>query len=237
MQDICIKTISNVFPNHMEINEILEHRGAMADNYGFFTPVGEHSFKKKSRKTVTPDMQKRIWNTHIGTGVKEVPCPLCGINIIKCPNNRCALENAHIVCDKFFMGEPSPLSLYPSCASCNNRCGEECILDFLFSAGRWKQLEDLIRSVHATFVMQNSDLPPERLFMHEVMDHLYGWERYKAGGGIVNEFEIYNIARSLHMKELNQEIAALNDRMREKMDEMEMLSKCKAKRRGPPSIC
>jgi hypothetical protein len=181
-------------------------------------------------------MQKSIWDTHIGTGIKEAPCPLCGINVIQCPSKRCGLEMAHIVADKYFTGEPSPLSLYPSCVSCNNKCGEVCILDYLFNSGRGKQLEALIRSVHACFMMQNRDLEPERLFMHNVIDHLYGWERYKAGGGLQNDLEIFHIARSLHMQQLNEEILALNAQMQQKARELEALAKGLPKRRRPPII-
>jgi len=204
----------------------------------FFPPVrpAKEAPNKRARKTITTEVQKNVWNTHIGTGIKEIACPLCGHNVIKCPTSRCGLECAHIVADRFFTGEPSPLSLYPSCGSCNNSCRESCILDFLFQAGRYKQLENLIRSVHGQFSILNSDLPPERLLMHEVIDHLYGFERYKAGGGIYNDVEIYTFARSVHMKQLNEQMKELSRQIDAKSDEMRLLSVTIPKRKRPPSV-
>lgn len=198
----------------------------------FFYPINS----KKARKAVTVEMQRNIWNTHIGTNVKEAPCPLCGINVIQCPTKRCGLELAHIVCEKFFIGEPSPLSLYPSCVSCNNNCGTDNIFDFLFSAGRWKQLENLIRSVHSVFVMMNPNQSDERLMMHNVIDQLYGWERYKSGGGIFNDVEIYNFARMIHMKRLNEELILLTRQMHQKTEEMQLVSQNIPKRKRPPTV-
>jgi len=200
------------------------------------TPFATLPPMKKSRKNIPLTMQKSIWDTHMGTGTKEAPCPLCGINMIQCPSKRCGLELAHIVCEKYFMGEPSPLSLYPSCVSCNNKCGEMCILDFLFVAGRGKQLENLLLSVHKCFVMQNRDLERGQLMMHNVINHLYGWERYKAGGGLQNDWDILHIARSLHMQQLNEEILALNTKMQQKAHELEALAKDVPKRRRPPIL-
>lgn len=201
-----------------------------------FAPPILPNGNKKARKTVTLEIQKHVWDTHIGTGMKESPCPLCGEALIRSPTSRCGLELAHIVADKWFSGKLSPLSLYPSCSACNNRCEDDCLLDFLFRIGRHKQLERLIVAVHGLYCVMNPNQPPERLLMHNVIDSLYGWERYKSGGGIYNDVEIYNFARMVHIKQLNKEMDDITRQLRNKADEMQLVSTNIPTRKRPPSI-
>lgn len=176
------------------------------------------------RKPVTVEQQREIWNCHIGIEHKEATCPLCGKNVIKNPSSRKTLECAHIVAEQFDRGvEPSPLSMYPSCASCNNGCNNVCLLDHLYLNGKVAQLRRMIKSIHAVYTMRNPELEPERLLMHNVIDELYGYERYKAGGGIINEYEIRIIARSVHMKLLMNEVKTLTKKLQKQNHLIEML--------------
>lgn len=204
---------------------------------GFAPPIVPYeSRKKRARAAISLDVQKQVWDIHIGTGTKRAPCPLCGERQIESPSKRCGLECAHIVADKFNPDKPSPLSLYPSCSSCNNRCEDECILDFLFRTGRHAELERLIRSVHACFCMLNPDQPSERLLMPAVIDTLYGFERFKVGGGIFNDVEIGQFAKMVHAKKNMEEQKALQEKMSEKIDELKCIATYIPKRKRPPAV-
>ena len=169
----------------------------------------------------------------MGPGIKEASCPLCGINVIRSASAKYGFEAAHIVAFRFFHDEPSVLYLYPSCSTCNNECEDLCILDFLYNAGRIDQLKRVMSSIHRIYAGQNPDLSPELLFVHHVMDHLYGRKRFPAGGGIDNDYDIYSIARSMHMKLLNDQILQHNQALRKTLDEIDLLSASVIKRKKP----
>jgi hypothetical protein len=134
------------------------------------------------------------------------------------------LECAHIVAERFAPGvEPSPLSMYPSCKTCNNSCNDLCLLDHLYLSGKYRQLRRMIKSVHAVYSSLNPEMDEERLLMHNVIDDLYGYDRHKSGGGIVNDYEIRIIARSVHMKMLMAEIKALTEKLQKQTKLIEML--------------
>ena len=192
---------------------------------------------KKPRKAVPLQMQKQIWDTHIGSGVKEAACPLCGERLIKAPVNRVSVEMAHIIAEAHDRGvEPSPLTMYPSCPSCNNRADDMSLFDFLYERCHHKQLVKLIISVHKVFVKLNPDQPEERLFMHNFLAYRYGYERYPHGGGIRHEIAIYNLARSIHIQQLNGRILHLNSEIQEIAHELEAVVRSVPKKRSPPVV-
>jgi len=188
-------------------------------NNKFAAPIVEPK-KKKARIAISLEVQRQVWDVHIGTGKKSAPCPLCGEISIDCPSKRCGLECAHIVADKFTTDRPSPLSLFPSCSSCNNRCEDRCILDFLFLTGRHVQLENLIRSVHGYFCVLNPNQSTERLLMPVVIDTLYGADRFPAGGGIYNDVEIGQFAKMVHAKKNLEEQQKLQAQLMENVEEL-----------------
>ena len=192
--------------------------------------------RKKPRVGISLDVQKQVWDIHIGTGKKTAPCPLCGERQIECPSKRCGLECAHIVASKFAPDKPSPLSLFPSCSACNNRCEDDCILDFLFKTGRHAELERLIRSVHSYFCMLNPDQPSERLLMPVVIDTLYGFERFKAGGGIHHDVEIGQFAKMVHAKKNMEDQKALHAKLSESIEELGRIATYVPKQKRPPVV-
>lgn len=190
--------------------------------------------QKVVRKTVSIEHQRQIWNCHIGIEHKQATCPLCGEQTIKSPIHRVQLECAHIVAETFTPGiEPSPLTMYPSCKTCNNACRNKCLLDHLLLTGRIDQLKRMIKSVHAVYVSLNPDLEPEKLFMHNVIDDLYGQDRYKAGGGIINDYEIRNIARAVHMKVLMEDLEHLTHKLKKRTAAIELLNSKPIGRKKP----
>lgn len=182
-------------------------------------------------------MQKIIWDAHIGTGVKEATCLLCSERTITAPTKRVGVEMAHIIAEAHERGvEPSPLTMYPSCGSCNNRAEDLSLFDFLYERCQHKQLVQLIKSTHKVFVHLNPDQPDERLFMHNFLAYRYGYQRYPNGGGIKNEIEIYNLARSIHIQQLNGMILRLNSDIHEIAHKLEAIVRAVPKKHAPAVI-
>jgi len=161
------------------------------------------------RKAVTPTLKRAIWDLHVGPGVKEALCPLCGVHGINATQNS-GFEAAHIVARKFFVGDLNLFSFVPSCGGCNNECEDLCVLDFLWVRARLSPLRRIIMTIYNAFMAQHAhELAYADRMAWRVLEHLYGPSRYPAGGGIVNTKAIYEIARAEQYFALVEECMAL----------------------------
>lgn len=164
------------------------------------------TFVKRRKTTITPAMKKTIWDMHIGIGFKTAKCPLCGLSEIFC-NVNSGFEAAHIVADKHFTGQFNVLYLYPSCKGCNNDCEDMCILDFLYCRGRIDVLRRMIWSIFSQYQREHPEEPDNKAW--KLMRFLYGPKRFPVNGGIVNERQIYDIAKNVQAQMLTEETAKL----------------------------
>lgn len=161
---------------------------------------------KRQRKTLTNEVRRLIWQTHMPPGSKDGTCPICNEIPIQSASTKAGFEAAHIIAYKFNTFDTSVLYLYPSCKTCNNACEDECLLDYMWSHHKYENLRRLMQSVYNAYMAMNPDLTGEEVLLWRVMERLYGYDRWKAGGGIVNEIPIYTLARSEHMRMLNERI-------------------------------
>lgn len=181
----------------------------------------KHFTKKARRTTVTPLLKRRIWDLYIGPGVKQQLCPLCNVYQISLVTNS-GYEAAHIVADKYMTEELTHHYVYPSCASCNNECRNMCILDYLFTMGRMRELRTVIGKIYRAF-----DGEPQ--YAWKVLEHLYGPARFPAGGGLVNTKAVYEIARGEQLLVLGEEMTTLSNRLAQLASEFRDVSSAEIK--------
>ncbi len=182
------------------------------------------TFFKKPKTNVSANLRRQVWDLYIGPSQKIVACPLCGIDKISSHDSNGGFQACHIVADKFFTGELSVYYLFPGCQLCNNNCSTLCIFDYLFCRGRIPQLRNLISKVVNAFISENvSTMNPEILLAPKILDYLYGKDRFRAGGGIVNTKQIFEIARLVHYNEILEEGARLAKLLRKNSETLENL--------------
>jgi hypothetical protein len=114
------------------------------------------------------------------------------------------------------------------CSSCNNECSSLCLLDFLWCRGRITPLRNLMSCVFNTFINEHkNDMKPIDLQGHKIIEHLYGENRFPAGGGIKNTQQIYEVARLVHYQELIEEGAQLSKKLKENAESLTLLMESK----------
>jgi hypothetical protein len=183
-------------------------------------------FKRPKFKGITPVLKRQVWERHIGIGVLEAACPLCGYNKIYNGVNN-GFQLAHLIADKYLNEDLTLLYSYVACASCINECGEMTVFDYLYCRGRLKQLKKLIMSMYDLFLLAHGDdLVPEHNMAWKVMDYLYGPKRFPAGGGIVNCKQVYEIARLEQYNLLAQESSRLARELERVANSMAELMEC-----------
>jgi hypothetical protein len=122
------------------------------------------------------------------------------------------------------------LQLLLGCATCNNECGDLCLLDFLFGRGRLDQLRAMIAAIFKTFSSQHQDnLSFVEGQAWRVLDHLYGPKRFPSGGGIQNTQPIYELARRIQMEQLLDRIAVLSKQLKEAHARLETVASSEIK--------
>lgn len=185
------------------------------------------SEKKKAKlKGITANLKRQVWERHIGIGVLESACPLCGttriFNGVNSGWNLC-----HIVSQRYLNEDLTLLYSYPGCASCNNECSDMCVLDYLWCRGRLKQLKKLIMSIYDLFLLLHGDeLAQQDKMAWKVMDHLYA-KKFPAGGGIQNKKQIFELARVEQYKIMSKEAVKLSTKLAVLGEEMQQLMECK----------
>ena len=194
----------------------------------FTEPFPIHGKRIKFRG-ITPVLKRQCWERHIGIGILESPCPMCGIQRIF-NNVNTGFEVAHIVSQQFVNEDLTILYAYPSCRSCNNECGDMCVLDYLYCRGRIKQLKKLMMNMYELFLLSHGDeLVKEHCMAWKVIDHLYGRTKFPAGGGIQNAKQIYEIARMEQYRKMSKESARLAKKLEKLGEEMSQLMECEIK--------
>ena len=187
--------------------------------------------KKKQKTNIPQSVRKRIWELYIGIGVKETTCPLCGFNKIY-GITTAGFQACHIVADGYCNKKKdlNEFDLYPGCQSCNNECADLCIFDYLYGRQRIKQLRDMIWAIYKCFSVQHQDeLSYYEGMCWKVIQYLYGKQRYLAGGGIANEKQIYEIARSIQYEDLLQQSQAKAIELKVLSEQMDLLLGCEIK--------
>ena len=166
----------------------------------------------------------------MGIGVQEANCPVCGLNrIYKSLAN--GFEAAHIVASGYCTTEDnSVLYLYPSCGTCNLECRTLCLLDFMYGRGRLQQLRDMLLGIYHAFTqIYHYDLAAHDHMMWKIIRHLYGPDRFKAGGGLQNTRQIYEQCRMLQYRELLDEAKELSEKLENNAKMIKTLMNCEIK--------
>jgi len=178
---------------------------------------------KKHKKNIPIILKRLVWDLYIGIGKTESKCPLCGINTISNKTNS-GFEGGHITADKFLdkAHQLNEFYLYPICSVCNNECADFTIFDYLWTRGRYKQLEKMISAIYKHFeAVNNDELVHHDRLAPKILEYLYGTSRFPAGGGIINTTQIYKLALVVQYKDLllqsqklNKELLEINENMR-----------------------
>lgn len=164
------------------------------------------TFVKRRKTSITPALKRIIWDMHIGINYKTAICPICGL--VELSNNlNSGFEAAHIVASKYCTDTLTPLYLFPSCTQCNNNCKDLCLLDYIYCLGRIDVLRRMIWSIFSQYQREHPEEPDNKAW--KLMRYLYGPKRFPAGGGIVNERQIYDIAKNVQAQMLTEETAKL----------------------------
>jgi hypothetical protein len=161
----------------------------------------------KKPRSISQNLRRQIWDTYMGPANKKGFCGLCGINQISNYDSNGGFEACHVVAEKYMRGDDlNVYYLYPGCASCNNQCGVLCILDYLWGRERFQELRKFISAVYKQFIAEHDfELSDEGKLAHNIIMHLYGNERFPAGGGMVNMKQILEVARLVQYENLIQE--------------------------------
>lgn len=182
---------------------------------------------KKRFKGITPVLKRQCWERHIGIGVLEAACPVCGINKIY-NNVNSGFQLLHVISQRYLNEDLTLLYSYPGCASCNNECSDHTLLDFLFCRGRINQLKKLMMSMYDLFLLSHGDeLAEQDRMAWKVIDHLYGPRKFAAGGGLVNRKQILELCRMEQYRVLAKESAKLAKKLAQLGQDMSELMECK----------
>ena len=174
-------------------------------------------------------LRRAVWDMHVGPGVQQTHCGLCGINAMSRTQNN-GFDTAHIVARKWMVSDEkiNVLYLVPSCKSCNSQCENTCVLDFLWCNNRLATLRRIIMVIFNAFVTQHiHELSDEDRMAWRVLEHLFGPSRYPAGGGIINTKAIYEIARIEQQAALIEEAAQLTRELQSISTQLKLLTEAK----------
>lgn len=193
--------------------------------------IGPNGRFVKKKTTISQKLRKQIWEMYIGPGKKSAMCPLCEQVEIEGPSKNSGFQAAHIIADKFLADEDlSVFYLFPGCASCNNECADECILDYLLNRLRIDRLSQVIWQIFTVFARLNSfQLSKLEGMAWKVLDFLYGPSKFTAGGGIQNTYEIYKLASAIQLNHLNIELRKATDRVTELAQIIKEVTACEIK--------
>lgn len=175
------------------------------------------------RARITPNLKAIIWDRYIGPGTLKARCPLCNTyELVRNANS--GYEAAHVIASRWYTDDK--LTVYyavPSCAACNNECGDTCLLDYLFCRGRIGPLRHVLRTVYAAY---REEYPDGERNLVKILDTLYGNKRFAAGGGLINARQIYNIAVAEQARLLADRIETLMGEVRQTTEELNDVVTC-----------
>jgi hypothetical protein len=174
--------------------------------------------KKENGVKISAKLRVQIWELYIGIGIKQITCPLCGLHEIMGPTQNSGFQACHIVASKFSPsstgGVMDVFYLFPGCQTCNNECSDQCLLDFLYTRMRYKQLQTMIWNIFKAFtVVHEKELAHHEGLCWRILDHLYGAKKFPAGGGIENKWAIYQMANVEQMKHVNGRVKELTEQL------------------------
>ena len=167
---------------------------------------------KRARKNIPPTLRLTCWDVYIGPGVQKTTCFLCGLyEISKTTNN--GFQALHIIAEKF-NPNVNIFFIYPGCAACNSECDVLCMFDFLYVRGRYRQLKHILWQIFTLFTeRRGEELHYYNNSMARVIQHLYGYNRFRSGGFLAN-VEIYSICQSLQVEKLTIKAAELSEELK-----------------------
>ena len=159
--------------------------------------------------TITSNLKRAVWDVHVGSGIKEATCQLCGIRKIYAVQNS-GFECAHIVARKWLANEPLTIYyLYPSCTVCNNECASLCLLDYLYVRERIAPLRRLIMSLYECYVTEHKhELAQDQRQAQLVIRHLYARPEFLEGG-LQNVKQVCELARQEQLELLRERISGV----------------------------
>lgn len=176
---------------------------------------------------VSATLKYAIWDLYIGSSVKKTVCPICNVNVLT-RNENSGYEAAHIIARRFFVGDLSVYYAYPTCNVCNNQCVDMCLIDFMYIRGNLHALRKFIVSIYRAYICEfEHTLALEDRYSWRILQHLYGSERFSAGGGIENTKAIYEIARTEELHLLTEEAERTAKKLREISDKMCVVAQTK----------
>ena len=174
---------------------------------------------KKRKTTVSTHLRTAVWDRYIGPGIKNATCSLCGIYEMSTKFGG-GWDCAHIVAD-LYCTNVNVYYLYPTCSNCNGECKTMTLFDYLYCRERYKKLDMILWRIYEIYSEEHSDeLHYYDNQMWRVIDHLYGFKRFPAGGGIVNAKQIYKRCKAIQSHKLSIKGAELADELRKNTELM-----------------
>ena len=163
---------------------------------------------------------------HIGQTKKEALCPLCCEATIK-KNTSYGFEGAHIVADAYFCGTANKYAFYPTCKSCNGHMNTICLFDYLFAKGYIRKMNEICWTIFTCYANEHEEeMQKYDGMMWRFIHHFYGSDRYKAGGGIVNERGIYELLRNYQVTMTVQKMHKYNKKLQDASNMVGLLLQC-----------
>lgn len=165
---------------------------------------------KSPNLSVSPTLRLAVWDMYGGCNKKTMLCPLCGKQELYKTDTR-KWEAAHIVAKMFHTQPPTRYDLVPSCPGCNSECSNVCVLDYLVGRERYNALRLICRSIYQAYAEEYPQEFKDRFKSQawRLLQHLFGKERYRAGGGIGCEYDVYSLAQIVQMNDLRKNMRVL----------------------------
>ena len=184
----------------------------------------DNTDKRSTR--VPKTLRLAIWDMYAGTNKCIIKCMMCrGVEMNRIKSKQ--WEAGHIVAEKFHLKKPCRYDLIPICPGCNNQCSDICIFDFLWGIERYKSLEHIIRAITNAFIEQNPD-QFEDDFNSEtwrILKHFYAGDSFRAGGGLMNEKQIYTLAKQLQIQDEMLKISKYSKKIKRSNEIVQKCSK------------
>jgi hypothetical protein len=103
-------------------------------------------------------------------------------------------------------------------------------LDYLWCRGRFQELRKFISAVYKQFIAEHDfELSDEGRLAHNIIMHLYGNERFPAGGGLDNIKQILEVARLVQYENLIQETELVTKTLQQNARMLNLLMEAKIK--------
>jgi hypothetical protein len=149
-----------------------------------YDPYAAPDTKKQKRAIARASEAERdaCWDRFIGRHNLTGVCVVCRDTMIYFKQVR-GWEAGHIVAYTHCQ-HSSYYMLVPMCMACNNACGQDNVLDFMYEMGRIKYLTDLCWTIFELYKRNFADALQHDYngMMHRLIEGKYGQTAYKTGG-------------------------------------------------------